>query len=504
MGSLLEAVNVRVVYPNGVVANDDLSLEVRRGEVLALLGENGAGKTTFIKVIAGIVKPNSGELLLEGRSYKPSSYRDAMRHGIYMVPQMPRFFEGLTVLEDLILTLNTAGIKLSRGKLISKVNELRELLDFNVNLLDYPWSLSMGEKQKVEIFKALLVGSRLVMFDEPTTHMTPYEFSKFKQLLRRLTSKGTSVIFVSHKIPEVLEVADRVAVMRKGKVVGVLDARDASEELLLKLMFGNGHTVNYVTYDSNLSGTREGVGELVLEVRDLWVKGYHGELAVRGVSFGVRRGEVLGIAGIAGNGQRELFEALIGLRKPVRGSIVVDGEDVTFKGPEYRVRKGLAVIPEERLGWGLAPGLTIATNIALSLIPVNHGLGGILVNWSRVREIAEKAVAMVNVKSTGVDMLVDALSGGNMQKLIVARELLKKPRVVIAMNPTGGLDASTAISIRRMILEHAKNSAVVVISEDLDEILSMSSKVIVLSKGSVKGVFLKPFNLEDLTKAMIS
>ena len=503
MGSLLEAINVRVVYPNGVVANDGLSLEVRRGEVLALLGENGAGKTTFIKVVAGIVKPSSGELLLEGRSYKPVSYRDALRHGIYMVPQMPRFFEGLTVLEDLILTLNTAGIKLSRGELVSRINELRELLDFNVNLLDYPWNLSVGERQKVEILKAFMVGSKLVMFDEPTTHMTPYEFTRFKQLVRRLTGRGTSVIFVSHKIPEVLEIADRIAVMRKGRVVGVLDVRDASEELLLKLMFGDGHVVDQVTYGSNLTGTRD-EGELLLEVRDLWVKGYHGELAVRGVSFSVRRGEVLGVAGIAGNGQRELFEALIGLRKPVKGSIVIDGEDVTFKGPEYRVKKGLAIIPEERLGWGLAPGLTIAANVALSLIPVNHDLGGILVNWEKVKEVAEKAVALVDVKSTGVDMLVDALSGGNMQKLIVARELLKKPRVIIAMNPTGGLDASTTISIRRMILEHARSSAVVVISEDLDEILSMSSRVIVLSKGSVKGVFSKPFNLDDLTKAMIN
>ncbi len=502
MKTFLSIRNVRVVYPGGVIANDDVSLDIREGEILALLGENGAGKTTLIRVIAGLVKPVSGELILGGRRYKPSSYRDALENGIYMVSQMPQFFDGLTVLEDIVLTLKLAGKSIDVKEFKVRVKDIADRLGAKVNLNSYCWSLSMGEKQRVELLKALLLDSKMLMLDEPTTHMTPLEFELFKSTLRSLASESRSIVFVTHKVHEALAVADRIAVMRRGRIVGILQREEASEDLLIKYMFGeNGHdrVFTFKPYSKVIHTTREPV----LEVLDLWVRGSYGQLVVRGVNLIVRRGEVVGVAGITGNGQKELFEAIIGLRKPIRGKVILEGEDVTGRGPAYRVRKGVAIIPEERIGWGLAPGLTIVMNVMLSLLPLNS-MGRFIINWGRAKEIAREVIAITDVKVQSPDMMVESLSGGNMQRLMVARELYKKPKLIIAMNPTGGLDFQTSKIVREMVVDSARASAALIISEDLEELLEISDRVYVMSGGSIRGVFERPFNAGDIIKAMVS
>lgn len=503
MRVLLEARNVRVVYRGGVVANDDVNLDVMRGEILALLGENGAGKTTLARVIAGIVKPERGEMVLDGSSYKPKSYVDALRKGVYLIPQTPQLFENLTVLEDIILTLKLANRRFNKHSLQAEITTILESLGVSLDLKVHIWKLSMGERQKLEILKALLLNSKLIIMDEPTTHMTPQEFQVLEGVMRGVKSNGGSIIFITHKIWEALRVSDRIAVMRRGRIVSVMDKNEASEELLVKLMFGD-NGIRLAQIDTSIPIVSY-VDKPVLEVRDLWVKDSYGRLAVRGVSFNVRRGEILGVAGIAGNGQRELFEALVGLRRPIRGSIIIEGEDVTLRDSSYRVRKGLAIIPEERVGWGLVPGLSIVENTVFSLLPMNANVfGGIIVDWGKARRIAEEVVSMIDVKIHGLNMKVEELSGGNMQKLMVARELYKRPRLIIAMNPTGGLDARTARAVRRMLLEHASSSAILIISEDLDELLEVSTRILVINRGFISGSFNRPFNVEDITKAMIS
>ncbi len=502
MNTLLSIRGVTVIYPGGIVANDSVNLDVYEGEVLALLGENGAGKTTLIKVIAGLVRPVRGELVVGGVEFKPSSYRDALRNGIYMVPQMPQFFDGLTVLEDLLLTLRIAGVGVSGSELRRRVYDLSRKLGFKVDLNSYCWSLSIGEKQRVELLKALLLNSKILMLDEPTTHMTPYEFRLLKDLLRGLAGEGRTIIFVTHKIHEALSVADRIAVMRRGRIVGVFRRGEVSEDLLVAHMFGESNSYVERTpklYERKPSTPREPV----LEILDLWVKGPYGQIAVKGVSMAVMKGEVVGVAGITGNGQRELFEAIIGLRKPIRGRVILNGEDVTGRDPAYRVKRGVAVIPEERLGWGLAPGLSIVENVAFSLLPLDSSIGGFLVNWRRVKEIVEEVIAMVDVRVHSLEDKVESLSGGNMQKLMVARELYKRPALIVAMNPTGGLDFQTSKLVRRMIIDSSRTSAALIISEDLEELLEVSDRIYVMSNGVVKGVFERPFNVDDIVKAMV-
>jgi len=394
-----------------------------------------------------------------------------------------------------------AGRSTSRGELLEAIGKAQERLGFKLRLDSYCWTLSMGERQKLELLKAAILEPKLLILDEPTTHITPHEFTYLSQLLRSIAREGKSVIFVTHKVREALSVADRIAVMRKGRVVGVLDNNGGvSEELLLKLMFGD------VTIDNNGDSrvAIRGLNEPLLEVRDLWVLGSYGQLALKGVSFTVRRGEILGVAGIAGNGQRELFETIVGLRRPIRGHVILLGEDVTRRDASYRVKRGLAVIPEERLGWGLAPGLSIVANVTLSLLHVDSRFRGFLVDWRAAREAAMDVVSLLEVKHHSLDMPVDSLSGGNMQRLIVARELYKRPKVIVAMNPTGGLDVKTARAVRRMLVDYARDSAILVISEDLEELVSIADRIIVLSKGSISGVFSKPFNVEDISRAMTS
>lgn len=491
-----------MIYPNGVTAVRDVSLEIGSGEVLALLGENGAGKTTLAKVISGIVRPSSGEIYVDGARRRLSSYRDALGLGIYMVPQTPQLFGNLSVLEDLRLSLRLSGYGGGFRDVLEDFARVLGRLGGGFSMDSKCSSLSVGERQKVEIAKAVILGRRLVIFDEPSVHLTPSESRSLGGIVRELVGNGRSVIYITHKISEALGIADRIVIMRGGRIVGIVERGDADFDTIVGLMFGD-KPINSDQAGGFVERSGTDPGEPLLEIRDLWVPGDHGGFSVRGVSLFVRAGEILGIAGIAGNGQRELFEVLSGLRRPARGSIILGGVDITRKGQDYRIKRGLSLIPEERLGWGLVPGLSIAMNVAISMVFKSRGF---FIDWGSVDRVAHEIIDGVGVRARSARDPVDILSGGNMQKIMVARELYRGPRVIVAMNPTGGLDVATANLVRRLLVGYSRSrgAGALIISEDLDELIEICDRIAVMSRGSIVGVFTRPFDYDEIARVMVS
>lgn len=476
---------ITVVYPTGTRANEEVSLELRGGEILALLGENGAGKTTLAKVMAGLLRPTSGRLLIDGEEVSFRSYREALARGIYYVSQHPQLIEGLTVLEDVGLTLSLAGKRAARGELREAIRGLSSKLGLKVEPESLCEELSAGERQRVEAIKPLLLGSRFVIFDEPTTHMSPLEARALGEIMKEMKREGRGVLFISHKLKEVMELADRVVVMRRGKVVGGLRREEAEPQKILELMFGE--------VQAPTGERREGArGEVLLELRD--VKSFR----VRSVSLKVRMGEVVGVAGVAGNGQRELFEVITGIRAAEGGRIFLAGRDITRLSPGERIKLGLSLVPEDRLGWALVPGLDVATNVYFALDSKRF-----IIDWGEVKEVAQRALSIVPIAGSP-DSRVESLSGGNMQRLILARELYRDPKVIVAMNPTAGLDYATTRAVREMIVRLSEKGGALLISEDLDELLELADRIYVMSRGAIVGEHLRPFDVERIARDMVS
>lgn len=490
------------VYPGGVVANRDVSLDVYRGEVVALLGENGAGKTTLVSMVAGLSRPTRGRILVGGRELARWSPREAMRRGVALVPQHPMLVEEMTVAENVAMTLRLAGLPASLSEARRLVEELGARYGFEVDPDAEVWRLSFGERQRVEVVRAVAVGRSLVMFDEPTTHMSPVEADRFLALLGRLAAEGRGVILITHRLEEALKAADRIVVMRRGRIVDEVPRGEADLGRLLRSMFGEGVSEVQLKHEAGCGPA----GEVLLEARELWVRGLHGVFAVRGVSLRVAAGEVVGVAGVAGNGQRELFEALVGLRRVERGRILLLGEDVTGSPPSRRLAKGMAVVPEERLGWGLVPGKSIVFNVAFALLSSGgtaRVTRGPLVDWRAARRLAEEVVEKMQVSAKGVEAAVDSLSGGNMQRLVLGRELAKNPRVLLTMNPTAGLDYASASYVRGLIASLCRRGAgALVFSEDLEELAGISTRILVMYKGRVVYEAERPFDMRAVAEAM--
>jgi len=465
----------------GVKANDKVNFELARGEVHALLGENGAGKSTLCSILAGLYRPDAGEMRFEGESVHFKSPKDAFAAGVGMVYQHFRLVPNLTVAENLALGHHDLGIRVDQKELYGAATELGERYGLPVDPGARIWQLSVGEQQRVEILKLLYRDAKILILDEPTAVLTPQEGQALFKTMRQLAAEGRSIIFVSHKLDEVKQVSDRVTVLRDGKTVGGVATVDAEPRDLARMMVGR---------DLELP-TREAsgdVGVVMLRVSDLEVKGDRGLTVVNAVTLEVAAGEVVGVAGVSGNGQREFAQGLAGLRTAVKGTVELNGEDITTNTVLERIKKGIAYVPQNRLGMGLSPGLTTEENLALKAFRGPPYSKGRQLVASAFRDEGARQIEQYDIRGVRPGLPIRLLSGGNLQKALLAREVELEPKVLILRSPTRGLDVGATEAVRKLVLlERERGVAVLLISEDLDELMALSDRLLVMYEGEIVG-----------------
>jgi len=468
-----------------VVANDHVDFEAAAGEVHALLGENGAGKTTLSNILTGLYRPDEGEIALFGEPVEFHSPRDALDAGVAMVHQHFRLVEPFTVAENIALGDHRdvgRAFLVQRRAIEERVVELERRYGLRLDPRARVWQLSVGEQQRVEIIKALYQDARILILDEPTAVLTPQEADGLFETIRAMADDGRTIIFISHKLHEVKAVADRVTVLRRGKSVATVDAADATPRSLAALMVGREVEIG------RRGEERVPSDDPVLEVDGLSAGGDRGVDAVTDVSLRVNGGEIVALAGVAGNGQRELAEAIAGMRQPTAGSIRVRGRKLGLGDPRKAIRAGIAYVPEDRLGTGVAPGLSVASNVVLKSYRRPPASRGPLLQLRRIRELAQNVIKQYDVRTSGPEVPAWQLSGGNLQKVVLAREFSGAPAVLVAAAPTRGLDVSGIETVHDYLREAASNGVgVLLISEDLDEILALADRVVVIYEGAVAG-----------------
>ncbi len=481
----LEMRRVTKQYP-GVLANDDITLDVGAGEIHALLGENGAGKTTLMNILYGLVRPDAGEILMAGEPITIREPSDAIARGIGMVHQHFMLIPVLTVAENVILGQETLrqGIILDIEEAKRRISRLAEQLGFQgIDPSVRIEQLSVGQQQRVEILKAIYRGARVLILDEPTAVLTPQETIEIFTVLRRLKAEGTSIIFISHKLDEVLEIADRITVIRRGHVVGSRLPAQTNQEELAEMMVGR--EVSLVV-DRGISHP----GEPVLRVDGLHALDDRGHETVRGVDLEVRAGEILGIAGVAGNGQDELVEALVGLRRPTTGKVLLAGGDITGLPPRQNRELGIAYVPADRQRFGLVLTQPVDDNLVLTSYYHEPYSRGIVLNETAIAAQAEKLIADFDIRTPSATVGAGTLSGGNQQKLIVAREFREDLRLLILDQPTRGLDVGSVEFIHKQaIAKRDEGAAILLVSAELDEVLELSDRVAVMYRGQLVATF---------------
>ncbi|HVC88462.1 MAG TPA: ABC transporter ATP-binding protein [Gaiellaceae bacterium] len=478
---VLEMRGIRKEFP-GVVANDGVDLDVRRGEVHALLGENGAGKSTLMNILYGLYRHDAGEILLNGRPVEFASARDAIQAGIGMVHQHFMLIPVMTVAENIVLGVEPRNrLLLDERTAERRVRELSERFALAVDPAALVGEITVGQEQRVEILKALYRGADILILDEPTAVLTPQEARELFAIIRSLQADGKSIIFISHKLNEVLEIADRITVLRRGKKIETVPSSGATEASLARAMVGREVLLQVEKAPAQ-------PGDVLLSVGDLHVRDERGIPKVRGVSFDVRAGEIVGIAGVDGNGQTELIEAITGLRKIESGSITVAGRELREASARAMLDAGVGHIPEDRQRRGLVLEFSIAENIALHdyAKPPNAKWG-----WLFPARLVARAAGLIrefDVRGGGPLTRAGGLSGGNQQKVVVAREISRDPRVLIAAQPTRGLDVGAIEYLhRRIIMERDQGRAVLLVSLELEEILSLSDRILVIYEGEIAG-----------------
>ena len=465
----------------GVIANDNVNLTLKTGEVLCLIGENGAGKSTLMNVLYGMYKPDEGQIELDGAPVVFMSPGDAIAAGIGMVHQHFMLVPVFTVAENVVLGVEPTGRlgSLDIDKAREMVREVSDRYNLNLDPDAIIEDLPVGVQQRVEIVKVLLRDAKVVVFDEPTAVLTPKEIIEFFEIVKTLIAAGRGVVFITHKLKEALNIADRIAVLRRGQVVGEVDPKTATESQIAEMMVGR--PVQLI-----VDKKAHAPGEVVLEVKDLSVLDADGRTMVDSVSFSVRAGEVVGIAGVQGNGQTELVDALTGLRNSTRGTVALDGQDITSASPRVRHAKGIAHIPEDRQRQGLVGGLSVAENLVLTRYHDEEFSNGIIMDWPAAHHAAENLIAEYDVRTPSPDIEANTLSGGNQQKVIVARELSRPLRLSIAAQPTRGVDVGSIEYIHsRIIKERDAGTAVLIVSTELDEVMALSDRLLVMYRGKI-------------------
>jgi ABC-type uncharacterized transport system ATPase subunit len=478
---VLEMRGIRKEFP-GVVANDDVSFDVRRGEVHALLGENGAGKSTLMNILYGLYRPDGGEIRLNGKPVSFASARDAIQAGIGMVHQHFMLIPVMTVAENIVLGIEPhTGLLLDENTAEQRVRELSEQFGFAVDPTALISDITVGQEQRVEILKALYRGADLLILDEPTAVLTPQEAGELFEIVRSLQADGKSIIFISHKLNEVLEIADRITVLRRGKTIETVPRAGATEESLAQAMVGREVLLRVDKKPAE-------PGDVLLAVHDLHVHDDRHIEKVRGISFDVRGGEIVGIAGVDGNGQTELIDAITGLQKIESGQVTIAGRDLSHASARAALDAGIGHIPEDRQRRGLVLEFSIAENIALHDYskPPDARYG-----WLFPRRMIDRARQLIrefDVRGGGPFTRAGGLSGGNQQKVVAAREIARDPKVLIAAQPTRGLDVGAIEYLhRRLVAERDEGRAILLISLELDEILSLSDRILVIYEGEIVG-----------------
>ncbi len=483
MEPIVELRGITKRFP-GIIANDNIDLTLEKGEVLALLGENGAGKSTLMSVLFGFYHPDAGEIFVRGKKVDISNPNIAYDLGIGMVHQHFKLIENFTVTENIILgdeprNWMMVDMKVAR----ERVRELSETYNLNVDPDAKIESISVGMQQRVEILKVLYRDAEIIILDEPTAVLTPQEIEELMGILRNFVKEGKSVILITHKLKEIMAIADRVSVLRQGKMVGTLKVSETSEEELAELMVGR-----KVSFEIDKEPAKP--GEVALEIEDLWVKDARQLDAVRGLNLSIREGEILGLAGIDGNGQRELVEALTGLRDIDRGRVKLFGTEYQQIRSEERTDLGIGHIPEDRQKRGLILDFKLFENMLLEKYESEpYSKNGIL-HFPAIREKAQELVEVFDVRSgEGIDSFVRTMSGGNQQKAIVGREIDLSPRLMIASQPTRGLDVGAIEYIHSRLVElRDQGTAVLLVSFELDEIFNLSDRIAVIYQGRIVGI----------------
>ncbi len=493
---LLELKGITKRFP-GVVANDHVDFELAPGEVHALLGENGAGKSTLMNILYGLYHPDEGEIRLRGEPLRIDSPRAAIDAGIGMVHQHFMLIPVMSVAENIVLAVEPRkGPFLDLNTANERVRDISKRFGLAVRPEAHIESISVGMQQRVEILKALYRGAEILILDEPTAVLTPQEAEELFQIIRSLQAEGKSIIFITHRLGEVLAIADRVTVLRRGKTIETVPREGATEESLARLMVGREVLLRVEKKPSE-------PGEPVLSVEDLRVCDERGLEAVRGVSLQVRAGEIVGIAGVDGNGQSELIEAITGLRKPEAGRVAVDGEELADEGARDCLDAGVGHIPEDRQRRGLVLDFSLAENIALHDYREEPDSKW---GWLYPKRLVARAVRLLkefDVRGGGPKTPAASLSGGNQQKVILAREIDRNPKVLVAAQPTRGLDVGAIEFVhRRLVAERDEGRAILLVSFELEEILSLSDRILVLYEGQVVGEYSPEVSEEELGIAM--
>ena len=479
---ILRVKDLTKVYPGGVVANHNVNISIDEGEIHALIGENGAGKSTLMKMLFGMTLPTSGEIFVHGKKVSFTSSNDAIKSGIGMVHQHFMLVPSLTVAENLILgkEIQNGGF-LKKEEAIRVTEEISKKYNLNVNANDKVEDISLAMKQKLEILKALYRGAKILILDEPTAVLTPQETDELFEQLKLLRENGYTIIFISHKLHEVKELCNRLTVLRDGKTMGTYSVSELSEQEISKLMVGR-------DVDLNIEKTPRDFKDVVLSVKNLEYTNSFNKKVLDKVSFTVRQGQILGVAGIEGNGQSELISSIVGVINDIKGEINLEGNDISKLNILTRQEMGISHVSEDRMIYGSAPKLSIEDN-AISKIYASKELNrkGLL-DLKKVKLFTENLVKEFKVKHDNIKQSIKDLSGGNIQKVIVGREFLYNPKLLIVNQPTRGIDVGAIEFIRHKILEMRENKkAILLVSADLGEVLSLSDSIIIMSEGKIVG-----------------